>query len=189
MLYSHVPYHNDTILKTQWQRQTQEVFFNKILPLTLLQEFEKVAWGFTVRGSWRSNITAIFWPLTLMAVTLCLSCSLGLLNRRPRAHSAGCWLSLQHLISIFSGRQTPSGFARAPSVGCGFPYHIFSSPTGTRTPLSPSVKFVGLILPLNSHAEIWTRLHASAISSDIWRSGCVTSAIFGMACVIVIERK
>ena len=63
-----------------------------------------------------------------MTVTLCLSCSLGLLNRRPRAHSAGCWLSLLHLISIFSGPQTPSGFPRAPSVGCGFPYHI-STPT------------------------------------------------------------
>ena len=63
-----------------------------------------------------------------MTVTLCLSCSLGLLNRRPRAHSAGRWLSLLHLISIFSGPQTPSGFPRAPSVGCGFPYHI-SSPT------------------------------------------------------------
>ena len=59
-----------------------------------------------------------------MTVTLCLSCSLGLLNRRPRAHSAGCWLSLLHLISIFSGPQTPSGFPRAPSVACGFPYHI-----------------------------------------------------------------
>ena len=63
-----------------------------------------------------------------MTVTLCLSCSLGLLNWRPRAHSAGCWLSLLHLISIFSGSQTPSGFPMAPSVGCGFPYHI-SSPT------------------------------------------------------------
>ena len=31
--------------------------------------------------------------------------------------------------------------------------------------------------------------HTSAISSDIWRSGCVTSTIFGMACVIVIEWK
>ena len=40
-----------------------------------------------------------------MTVMLCLSCSLGLLNRRPRAHSAGCWLSLLHLISIFSGLQ------------------------------------------------------------------------------------
>ena len=63
-----------------------------------------------------------------MTITLCLSCSLELLNRRPRAHSAGCWLSLLHLISIFSGPQTPSGFPRAPSVVCGFPYHI-SSPT------------------------------------------------------------
>ena len=42
--------------------------------------------------------------------------------------------------------------------------------------LLPSVQFVGLILPSNSHAEIWTRLHTSAIASDIWRSGCVTSA-------------
>ena len=63
-----------------------------------------------------------------MTVTLCLSCSLGLLNRRFRARSAGCWFSLLHLINIFSGPQTPSGFPRPPSAGCGFPYHI-SSPT------------------------------------------------------------
>ena len=61
-----------------------------------------------------------------MNVTLCLFCFLGLLSRRPRAHSAGCWLSLLHLISIFSGTQTPSGFPRAPSVGCGFSYHTSS---------------------------------------------------------------
>ena len=63
-----------------------------------------------------------------MNVTLCLSCSLGLLNRRPRAHSSGCCLSLMHLINIFFGPQTLSGFPRAPSVGCGLPYHI-STPT------------------------------------------------------------
>ena len=63
-----------------------------------------------------------------MTVRLCLSCSLGLLNRSPGVHSAGWWLPLLHLI-IFSGPQTPSGFPRAPSVGCDFPYHI-SSPTG-----------------------------------------------------------
>ena len=40
-----------------------------------------------------------------MAVTLCLSCSLGLLNWRSRGHSAGWWLSLRHLISIFYGSQ------------------------------------------------------------------------------------
>ena len=33
-----------------------------------------------------------------------------------------------------------------------------------------SVQFVGLILPSNTHAEIWTRLHAPAISSHNWPS-------------------
>ena len=50
----------------------------------------------------------------------------------PGVHSTGCWLSLLHLISNFSGPQTPSGFLRAPSAGCGFPYHTTSitpSPT------------------------------------------------------------
>ena len=43
--------------------KTQEDFFIKIyLPLTLLQGSEKVVWGFTVRRSWRPNITEIFWP-------------------------------------------------------------------------------------------------------------------------------
>ena len=96
-------------------------------------------------------------------------------------------------------------------LGAGFPYNCssisLSNPTrlttgssnstdrnstvcllARRTQLS-SVQFVGLILPSNSHAVIWTRLHASAISSDILRPGCVTSATFGMACLIVIERK
>ena len=31
-----------------------------------------------------------------------------------------------------------------------------------------SVKFVGFMLPSNSRAEIWTRLHAPAISSHDW---------------------
>ena len=37
-------------------RKTQEDFLIKYLPLTLLQGFERVVWGFTVRGSWRPNI-------------------------------------------------------------------------------------------------------------------------------------
>ena len=40
--------------------------------------------------------------------------------------SAGWWLSLLHLITNWSGPKTPSGFPRAPSAGCGFPYHISS---------------------------------------------------------------
>ena len=77
-----------------------------------------------MRGSWRPNITEIFWPQSYGRQR----CVFLVLNRRPRAHSAGWWLSLLHLISIFSGPQTPSGSPRAPLARCGFPYHI-SSPT------------------------------------------------------------
>ena len=45
------------------EQQTQEDFFKKIfVPLTLFVKLERVVWGFTVRGSSRSNITEIFWP-------------------------------------------------------------------------------------------------------------------------------
>ena len=65
LLYTDVPYHNDTIIKTltgiiDAMIKMQEDFFIKYLPLTLLQGFEKVVWGFTVRRSWRPNITEIF---------------------------------------------------------------------------------------------------------------------------------
>ena len=177
LLYSHVLYRNDTIIKnhvgitdvmmkTQWitdaRRKTQEDFFNKIyIPLTLFVRVQKGYSRFACERELetehnRNILTPKLWPSAL-----CLSRSPGLLNRSPGVHSAGCWLpSLQT-------RLTPS----PTLLNC------------------PSVQFVGLILPSNSHAVIWTRLHASAISSDIWRSGCVTSAIFGKICVIVIKRK
>ena len=48
-------------------RKTQEDFFNNILPLPLLQGFERVVQGLHVRGSWRPNIncnilTPLLWP-------------------------------------------------------------------------------------------------------------------------------
>ena len=57
----------------------------------------------------------------------------------PGVYSARRWLSLLHLISNFSRPQTPSGFPRAPSAGCGFPYHnssITPPPTVTATVLT-----------------------------------------------------
>ena len=56
--------------------------------------------------------------------------------------SAGWWLSLLHLITNWSGPQTPSGVPRAPSAGCGFPYNIFSPtsliPNSSGAPRAPS---------------------------------------------------
>ena len=44
-----------------------------------------------VRGSWRPNRTATYWPPLLWPSALCLSCPPGLLNRRPGGQlSAGC---------------------------------------------------------------------------------------------------
>ena len=85
---------------------------------------------------------------TLMAVNVVsfsfFWCSTG----GPGAHAAGWWLSLLHLITNFPGPQTPSGFPRAPSAGCGFPYHI-SSPTGSRTVLTELY---------NSSLDLWNRM-------------------------------
>ena len=45
--------------KTDSRRKTS---LEKYISLTLLQGFERVVQGLRVRGSWRPNITEIFWP-------------------------------------------------------------------------------------------------------------------------------
>ena len=53
-----------SMIMTHEGRKTQEDFFNNILPLTLLQGFERVVQGLHVRGSWRPNINCnILTPL------------------------------------------------------------------------------------------------------------------------------
>ena len=112
--------HNDAIIKTS------DTVLRKIYLSLLLK-------GLCVRGSWRPNRTATYW-LPLLRPSSFLSRSPGLLNRGPlvpaslghvpqssilyptrlipncsigglRAHSAGCWLSLLHLVSNCSGHQ------------------------------------------------------------------------------------
>ena len=105
--------HNDTTItthavimtKTQEERRSnkrhRKTSLQIYLPLTLLQGFERVVQRLPVRGSWRPNIncnilTPLLWPSRCVFLVLLM---LG---------------------------STPSGFPRAPSVGCGFPYHIWS---------------------------------------------------------------
>ena len=60
-----MPYHNDTIIKTQ------EDFFKKIyVPLTLFVTFERVTQGLRVRGRWRPNRNYNSLTPTLMAVSV-----------------------------------------------------------------------------------------------------------------------
>ena len=72
-----------------------------------------------MRGSWRPNRTATYWP-SLLSLSVFLSRSTGLLNWGPgflyhilsptrlipKLSIAGCWLSQPHLVSNGSGLQT-----------------------------------------------------------------------------------
>ena len=79
--------------------------------------------GSKVRGSWRPNRTAIYWPPLLWPSALCLSRSRGLLKGRPGGPlSAGCWLPLPHLVTNGSDLQL-TDFLSSPS------YIIVQSPT------------------------------------------------------------
>ena len=122
----------------------------KYLPLTLLQGFEKVVWGFTVRGSWRPNITEIFWPQSYgrqrCVVLVLQGCSTG--GPGPTLLGNGflyCILSASSLDSNSSGPQ-------APSAWCGFPYHISSQTLLPATPLA--VELNSTVTPLAPAVEL-----------------------------------
>ena len=80
----------------------------------------------------------------------------------PEANSVGWWLSLLHLISIFSGPQFIRG-PRAPSDWCGFPYHISS--------ITPSHLQLQLIWGSKSpFGLMWLSLPHSSTSNSNWNS-------------------
>ena len=85
-----------------------------------------------------------------------------MLNWRSRGHSAGWWLSLLHLISNFSGPQTPSGFPRAPSAGRGFLYHTssisVSNSTATATVTLSWLSYIIVQRLLDRPLDLWNRM-------------------------------
>ena len=122
---------------------------------------KKVSQGFTVRGSWRPNITAIFWPQLLWPSALCLSRSPGLLNRRPRG-PALCWMIAFFSASYQQLLWTPThqGALRVPSAWCGFPYHISS--------LTPTVWLLVLTELYNSSTP--TQSPTQSLEWHVWSS-------------------
>ena len=105
-----------------------------------------------------------------MAITAFLSRSPGLLNRGPRG-----LVSLGHgpHSSIFSPNATAQlGAWGPPSAGCWFSLpHLISN---------------WLELPVH---RVILLFYAHSISSYNWPMEYATSAVFGMACLIIIERK
>ena len=66
MLYTHLPYHNDSIIvKTDAHRKTheerkQEDFFTIIFTSLFIARFKRVVQSLHARGCWRPNINFIF---------------------------------------------------------------------------------------------------------------------------------
>ena len=106
-------------IPTQWTGRKTSL--EKYIPLTLFVRVQKGYSRVACERELETEQKLQYFDLHLWPSTLCLSRSPGLLNWRPWAHSAGWWLLLLHLISNFSGPQTPSGFPRAPRPGVAFP--------------------------------------------------------------------
>ena len=138
---------------------------------------KRVTQGFTVRGSWRPNRTAIYWPPLLWPSALCLSRSPGLLNRRPGG-SAFCWVlafsttscqqplwspthqgPLHRAFSTTSYQQllctpTQSGTLRTPSAWRCFPYHI-SFYSNSISNFFSWLSYILVQRPLNRPLNLW----------------------------------
>ena len=98
----------------------------KYSPLTLLQGFEMLACERMLETERKLHILT---PLLWPSRCVLFSWCWGPLHRGfPRAPSVGCGFSY-HISSLTlweSAGNCIGGFPSAPSVGCGFPYHIWS---------------------------------------------------------------
>ena len=103
VLYSHVPYHNDTIITTQWQLRCRKEDTRRLLyKYIYLSLYCKGSKGLHVRGCWRPNINFIFWPhcYDCHVVSFLFSWCWGPLHRGFSEGPLGrVWLSLPHLVS------------------------------------------------------------------------------------------
>ena len=122
MLYSHMQYHNDTIIKTQ------EDFFNKICTSHFIVRVRKGYSRFYCERELeiKQNCNILTPPHSYGRQRCVFFVLQGCSTGGPGARlSAECWLSLLHLISNFSGPQL-NREPWAPSAWPGFPYHISS---------------------------------------------------------------
>ena len=130
---------------------------------------KRVTQGLRVRGSWRPNITATFWPLLLWPSALCLSCSH---DAQPEAQRPSSLLDdgFLYCILLASSLDPNSSGPQAPSAWCGFPYHISSitpSPTVTGT-----VTVLTELYNSSTSTQSPTRFLESHVGSSSSRNNC-----------------
>ena len=154
MLYCHLQHHNDTIIKDE-----RRLLYQNICTSHFIARVRKGCVGFYCERELKTEQNWNILTPTLLAVNVVSFSFSWCSTRGPGVHSAGCWLSLLHLISIFSGPQTPSRFPRAPSAGCGFPYHAISNWNSNSTGLTSVLTEL-----YNSSTPTWS------LKSHVWSS-------------------
>ncbi len=108
----------------------------KYLPLTLLQGFERVVQGLRVRGCWRPNRNFRIFTPSLMAVTLCLSCSPDAQPEVQRPTLLGDGFLYCILSATSRVPKLHRGSRGAPRPGVAFPTTSRLTPTETPTVLT-----------------------------------------------------
>ena len=120
------------------------------------KSLKRVTQGFTVRGSWRPNRIAIYWPPLLWPSALCLSRSPGLLNWRPR-----CGFPY-HILSPTSLISNSSGAPRALSAGLSLP-HLISNFSGTQLIRGPKGRLRRAFSTTSYQQLLWTLTQSGAL--------------------------
>ena len=137
MLHTYIYWiHTDAMITDAWQttdarrkdarRKTQEYFFRTYLPLTLLQGFERVVYGFACERMLETErklhiLTPLLWP------SRCVFLVLLMLGSTPSGLSEGplgrVWPFLPHLISTVwkSAGNCFGGFRGPPRSAVAFP--------------------------------------------------------------------
>ena len=145
--------HNDTMIKNERR------LLYKYMYLSLYCKGSKsIVWGFTVRGSWRPNRTAIFWPQTYSRQR-CVFLVLLMLNQRP-CGLALCWMmafftaSYQQLLWTPTQSGAPSPFGL---VWISLPHLVYNSVRSlTATALLLSwLSYIIVQRPLNRLLDLW----------------------------------
>ena len=153
MLYSHMPYHNDTIIKTQ------EDFFINICTSHFIVRVRKGLLQVCMwEGAGDRTETAIFWPHSY-GRQRCVFLVLLMLNQRPWGPL--CWVmafftaSYQQLLwtPIQSGAPSPFGL-----VWLSLPNLVYNSVRSLTVWLLSWLSYIIVQRPLSRLLDLWNRM-------------------------------
>ena len=137
MLYTHIQHHNDTIIKTQWQRQMQEDFITKISTSHFIARVRKGCSRFACERVLETEQKLQYFDPSLLWPSRCVFLVLLMLNRRPRGSL--CWVICYVLSATSQVPKLHRGSRRLPRPGVAFPTtsRLQLAWNSNSTPLAP----------------------------------------------------